>query len=257
MKKQIKLFLLFSSVFAMVYWSSCTPDDVVEPPYKPDCAVLYPEYNGTVDTSVFYFKWCPIDGATQYRVQATKTFQAGEPFLYDTIVEATSAKSTQFYSPSDNPSISKEGSPFYWGNSYEWRVAPITNGVQGDWSEIYPFKTWDARDKIVGIYSTNKYIYEYTLFGQPYFKENLGTGQVKVEKVEGSNKILVSEIGGNNLTQELDNHGAYNGYFLWMKIYNVYPNTAVFYPQTDSFSVFFMTNPADSLAWGYYFGGHY
>jgi hypothetical protein len=257
MKNKIKSLFLLSIVFVMVYWSSCTPDEVVQPPYKPDCAVLYPEYNGTVDTSVFYFEWCSIGAATKYRIQATKTFQAGEPFLYDTIVEGMTVKSTRIFYSSADPSLYREGTPFEWGNSYEWRVAPIINGVQGDWSEIYPFKTWDARDKFVGTYSANKYIYEYTLFGQPYFKENLGTGQIKIEKVEGSDKILVSEIGGNNLTQELNNSGASNGYFLWMKIYNVYPNTAVFYPQTDSFSVFFMTNPADSLAWGYYFGGHY
>ena len=257
MKKQIKLFLLFSSVFVMVYWSSCTPDNVEPPtPVEPTpCTVLYPPMDATVDTSIFYFQWCAIDGATKYRIQAESLIPSSYPYAYDTTVESTSAKSVILLPVSNNPNSTWEWSPFEWGNTYQWRVAPIVNGIQGDWSETYEFKTWDARDKFVGVYSGNKYIYEFDLFGNSYLKENLGTGQVKVEKVEGSNnKIRVTEIGGNNLTQELDNYGEL---FAWSRTYNVYPNIAAFNEQIDSFTIKFMTNPADSLAWGYYFGGHY
>jgi hypothetical protein len=218
---------------------------------QPNCDVLYPENGGIIDSSVFYFQWCEVEGATKYRVQAEGT----TPFLYDTIVESNSAKSIILLPILNDPSMMWEWSPFKWGETYEWRVAPIINGVQGDWSETYHFKTWDERDKYVGTYTGDKYIYKHSLFGEFYLAENLGTGQVKVEKVEGSNrKIRITEIGGNHLTKELDNYGELS---YWSKIYNVYPNSATFYEQSDSFDFEFMTNPADSLAWGYYFGGHY
>jgi hypothetical protein len=252
MKNKIKLFLLLSSVFVMVYWSSCTPDDVVKPPYKPDCAVLYPTYNGTVDTSVFYFEWCEIEGATKYRVQANEDFSVGEPFLYDTIVQGTRAKSTRIYQSSNDPTLFSEGTPFKWGETYHWRVAPVINGVQRDWSEVYEFQTWDARDKVVGIYTANKYIYLTNRWGNNSLDSSFGTAEIKIEKVPNSKNILFTEIGGHNLTKEMQAQWSGNS---WSVTENVYPNFAEFNMQNDSFTVVIMTNPANNPPWGYYFGG--
>jgi hypothetical protein len=256
MKKQIKFFLLFSSVFAMVYWSSCTPDDVEPPtPVEPTpCTVLYPPIDATVDTSIFYFQWCAIDGATKYRIQADIDVNVEEP-IYDIIVDSLAAKSTIFRQVINNPNNFVESSPFSWGNTYQWRIAPIINGVQRGWSEVYTFKTWDARDKYIGTYTTNKYIGKYDLFDNFYLADNLGVAQVKVEKVANSTKkIRITEIGGNNLTEVLESQGLD---FEWSKIHDVYPNLATFMEQSDSLHFVFMTNPVDSIPWGYHFGGHF
>lgn len=234
----------------MIYISSCTKD--TQPPYQPNCDSLYPEYDGVVDTNIFNFQWCAAEGATKYRVQATTTFNVGEPYLYDTIVEQTTVKSTLMYQSTNDPTLITEGTPFEWGNTYEWRVAPIIDGQQGEWSDIYTFKTWDERDKLIGTYTMDKHIYKISLSGYSYISTDLGEGQVKVEKVENSKNIRITEIGGNNLTEELSNSST-NG---WTKYYDVYPHSLVTYPN-DSIRVIFMTNPGDSIPWGYYYGGHY
>ncbi|MFT5834680.1 MAG: hypothetical protein ACI97N_002320 [Cognaticolwellia sp.] len=227
---------------ALFLVSSCTKDT------QPDCKNLYPEYEGTIDTSVFDFQWCAIQGATHYRVKVEGTF-----YPFDTIVEGTSMKSMIQVPDANNPNIYLEISPFQWGENYEWQVAPIIDGQQGEWSEVYTFQTWDARDKIIGTYTLDKYIYKYSLSGYSYLSNYLGEGQVKVEKVESTRNIRITEIGGNNSSEELRNLGSLSS---WSKTYDVYPYKLVAYPN-DSIKIIFMTNPADSIPWGYYYGGYY
>jgi hypothetical protein len=242
MIKILKSILFIFLGLNVLYISSCTKDG------QPDCKWIYPEYESTIDTTIFDFQWCAVEGATKYHIQADVDLLGIEPFLYDTIVEQTTIKSTLMYQSMNDPNLISEGTPF------EWRVAPIIEGQQGEWSEVYTFKTWDARDKIVGTHTLDKYIYKHTLgmSGYAYISDYLGTGQVKVEKVEGTKNIRVTEIGGNNLSEELNNSNLNS----WSKTYNVYPNGLVTYPN-DSIEIVFMTNPGDSIPWGYYFGGHY
>jgi hypothetical protein len=247
MIKILKSILFIFLGLNVLYISSCTKDG------QPDCKWIYPEYESTIDTTIFDFQWCEVEGATKYRIKVEGIANFGVPF--DTIVEGTSTKSMIQIPDANNPNNPYLSvSPFEWGENYEWRVAPIIDGQQGEWSEIYTFKTWDARDKIVGTHTLDKYIYKHTLgmSGYAYISDYLGTGQVKVEKVEGTKNIRVTEIGGNNLSEELNNSNLNS----WSKTYNVYPNGLVTYPN-DSIEIVFMTNPGDSIPWGYYFGGHY
>ncbi|MFK7948020.1 MAG: hypothetical protein AB8G11_10535 [Saprospiraceae bacterium] len=234
----------------MIYISSCTKDP--QPPYQPDCDNLYPEYDGVVDTNIFIFQWCAVEGATQYRI-IVEGIDPNYHVPFDTIVEGINLKSTFFVPTTNDPSVYVEVSPFEWGNTYEWRVAPIIDGQQGEWSDIYTFRTWDVRDEIIGTYTLNKYIYKYSLSGYSYPSTYLGEGQVKVEKIENSKNIRITEVGGNNLTEELD--GGWLSYS-WSRTYDTYPNYLRTFPN-DSIEIVFMTNPGDSIPWGYYFGGHY
>jgi hypothetical protein len=251
MKNKIKLLLLLSSVFVMVYWSSCTPDDV-EPPEPTPCDILFPSLGQTVDSSIFYFQWCEINEATKYHIQADIDLSLGEPFLYDTIIDGTILKSTKMYQSANDPTIFSEGTPFKWGNTYYWRIAPIINGVEGDWSDIYEFQTWDARDKVVGTYTANKYLYLTNRWDNNSLDSSFGTAEIRIEKVPNSRNILFTEIGGHNLTKEMQ--AEWSGDY-WSVTENVYPNFAEFNMQNDSFTVVIMTNPANNPPWGYYFGG--
>ena len=249
MKKIIKNIIFGVLCVGMIYISSCTKD--TQPPYQPNCDSLYPEYDGVVDTNIFNFQWCAIEGAISYRIKV-EGIAPNFPVPFDTVVEGTTVKSTLMYQSTNDPTLIIEGTPFEWGNTYEWRVAPIIDGQQGEWSDIYTFRTWDERDKLIGTYTMDKHIYKISLSGYSYISTDLGEGQVKVEKVENSKNIRITEIGGNNLTEELSNSST-NG---WTKYYDVYPHSLVTYPN-DSIRVIFMTNPGDSIPWGYYYGGHY
>jgi hypothetical protein len=250
MKKQIKLFLLFSSVFAMVYWSSCTPDDVVEPPEPTLCDILYP-LDITIDEPQPTFVWCSINEALVYHVQIGEDNTFAET-RFDTIVNGNSLF-PKYLEPIPNTtySVLKE---FGWGGVYYWRVAPIINGVQGDWSAIYEFQTWDARDKVVGTYMTQKYLYKANRLQNNYLDTAYGTFEIKIEKIENSRNILFTEIGGHNLRRELE--GSSINQNSWNIVENPpYGSLATFNMPNDSFEIIIMTSPVDPNAHGYYFGG--
>jgi hypothetical protein len=247
MKNKIKLFLLSSSVFAMVYWSGCTPDDI-KPPQPIPCDVLYPK-NVIIEEPQPTFTWCSVNEALIYHVQIgdENTFTETK---FDTIVHGNNLF-PKYLEPVPNTTYStlKE---FKWGNTYYWRIAPITNGVQGDWSETHEFQTWDARDKVIGTYTANKYIYLTNRWNNNSLDSSFGTAEIRIEKVPNSRNILFTEIGGHNLSKELNAQWTSS---YWSVTENVYPNFAKFSMPNDSFTVVIMTNPASSTPWGYYFGG--
>lgn len=236
----------------LMFIISCSEDEPtpIPTPQGLDCNDIYPEYDSTINISIFNFEWCAKQGATQYYLQVSDEESFSE-IMFDTVTSETTKRATVFLVDHGNGSM-VEYFPFIWGTTYYWRVAPIIDGQQGEWSDIYTFKTWDERDKLIGTYTMDKHIYKISLSGYSYISTDLGEGQVKVEKVENSKNIRITEIGGNNLTEELSNSST-NG---WTKYYDVYPHSLVTYPN-DSIRVIFMTNPGDSIPWGYYYGGHY
>ena len=60
---------------------------------------------------------------------------------------------------------------------------------RGEWSEIYKFKTWDAREKIIGTHLMNRCIWKIRRAASGYLGDNLGVGYIKIEKVENSKDI--------------------------------------------------------------------
>ena len=250
MKLQTNILMLIAFGLSIsIFWSSCDPDEPT--PIPLPCDVLFPSTGTVVDTSIFYFEWCAEDNVTSYRVQASNNFISGD-IIFDTIVEGTTVKSTMIYQSTADPALFVEGTPFFWGNTYEWRYTTVINGVEGEWSEVYEFQTWDARDKYVGTFTINKYKYLTNRWYNSSLDTFYGLSQIKIEKVPDSRSILFTELGGDNLTKEL-HYGFYGT--LWEHTDNVYPNYAKFGMQNDSFEVVIMTNPADDPPHGFYFGG--
>lgn len=98
----------------------------------------------------------------------------------------------------------------------------------------------------------NKYIYLTNRWDNNSLDSSFGTVEIRIEKVPNSRNILFTEIGGHNLTKELNAQWTGND---WSVTENVYPNFAKFSMPNDSFTVVIMTNPANNPPWGYYFGG--
>jgi len=177
----------------LMFIISCSEDEPtpIPTPQGLDCNDIYPEYDSTINTSIFNFEWCAKQGATQYYLQVSDEESFSE-IMFDTVTSETTKRATVFLVDHGNGSM-VEYFPFIWGTTYYWRVAAINNGVQQAWSDIYIFQTHDIRDDIVGTYQAQKTMYRvWNSHGfQTYFDSLYSTHQLLVEKIPDSRGIRV------------------------------------------------------------------
>lgn len=190
----IQLIGIIASILLII---ACNTDEPNRPLFL-DCRSICPEYGEEMDITPFDFEWCDIKNATAYHIQVSPKGDFSE-IMFDTITSETSKRASIFLEDALDGSID-EFFPFEWGTKYYWRIAPIINGDEQEWGDIYAFETRDIRDDIVGSYEAKKTeMWVWNSFGATsYYDSIYSIHQIEVEKVEDSRGLrVIDESNGD------------------------------------------------------------